>query len=131
MRVKVGDWIVREGEAKSLEVGKAYEVRWVQGSEVKVKGCGKIFMLKYFSAPIQGKPHKHRDLIIAWANGAEIELYAELKDEWLPTYNNRPNWCGDYEYRIKPQKSAKALEIERIEEAMKELAADLKKARES
>ncbi len=42
--------------------------------------------------------HKHADLIIAWAEGAEIQIkqwsdWAECKD---------PAWVYDNEYRIKP-----------------------------
>ena len=47
--------------------------------------------------------HKHADLIIAWANGAEIEVYDELDKTWTLVHRNDPNWCGD-KYRIKPEK---------------------------
>ena len=45
------------------------------------------------------KPHKHKDLIIAWANGAEIEYKA--KDWWVTTTD--PWWEEHVEYRIKPE----------------------------
>lgn len=50
------------------------------------------------------KPHKHAELIKAWADGAEIQYAIYKSDE--------PEWhdCGDYfwwsddnQYRIKPQ----------------------------
>ena len=52
------------------------------------------------------KPHKHAELIKAWADGAEIEF--RFKDaiqgwsDWKPNdgrFSNDPWW----EYRIKPQ----------------------------
>ena len=44
--------------------------------------------------------HKHGDLIIAWAHGAEIQVYFELKNTWLDI--KTPMWANDEEYRIKP-----------------------------
>ena len=53
-------------------------------------------------------PHKHRDLIKAWADGAEIQSrhYPPNKEQqidWRTTYN--PTWTTDpyVEYRIKPK----------------------------
>ena len=45
------------------------------------------------------KPHKHSELIKAWADGAEIQI--KYKDYWenCPI----PQWFLDAEYRIKPQ----------------------------
>ena len=46
------------------------------------------------------KPHKHAELIKAWADGAEIEqktphgVWENFDNEWTETW---------YEYRIKPQ----------------------------
>ena len=44
--------------------------------------------------------HKHADLIIEWANGAQIELYHTDTEKWVdaPT----PLWF-DCEYRAKPE----------------------------
>ena len=42
--------------------------------------------------------HKHYDLIIAWAGGAQIEqLFPDL---WKPVDN--PQWLEKHQYRIKP-----------------------------
>jgi hypothetical protein len=40
---------------------------------------------------------KHKDLIEAWANGAEIEMYT--RDIWVSTLT--PGWSESIEYRIK------------------------------
>jgi len=45
------------------------------------------------------KPHKHADLIKAWADGAEIEF--RCLDEWRRI--TAPRWDQDGEYRIKPE----------------------------
>ena len=45
------------------------------------------------------KPHKHADLIKAWADGAQIECKnSQTENEWLRVIN--PNWDERYEYRV-------------------------------
>ena len=44
--------------------------------------------------------HKHHDLIIAWAKGAEIEYQFLNFPTWKSAKN--PSWFTDYKYRIKP-----------------------------
>lgn len=44
--------------------------------------------------------HKHKDLIIAWANGASIE-FLNTFGEWQSIL--KPGWDEDTEYRIKPE----------------------------
>ena len=45
------------------------------------------------------KPHKHADLIHAWAEGAEIQTFYNGKWEYEPN----PCFYLDKEYRIKPR----------------------------
>ena len=45
------------------------------------------------------KHHVHRDLIIAWANGAEIEVFNVCMCAWNSIDN--PNWAPAAQYRIK------------------------------
>lgn len=47
-----------------------------------------------------GVPHKHAELIKAWADGATIEFRGGL-GEWHVTYH--PDWFDDVDYRIKPE----------------------------
>lgn len=47
------------------------------------------------------KPHKHAELIHAWADGAEIEVFTKY-GAW--DYCENPCWSGKNQYRIKPQK---------------------------
>jgi len=49
-------------------------------------------------------PHKHHDLIVAWAAGAEIELMRKHSHPiggWVLI--EQPDWDIDSEYRIKPE----------------------------
>ena len=50
------------------------------------------------------KPHKHAELIKAWADGAEIEYRSFETIEWKPIFKG---WSWDNtlvaEYRIKPE----------------------------
>ena len=45
--------------------------------------------------------HKHYDLILAWANGAEIEYFSYYGKCWYGA--ELPGWHNDFEYRIKPE----------------------------
>ena len=48
------------------------------------------------------QPHKHKDVIIAWANGEEIEFRdPNASIEWKPI--KVPSWFMDTEYRVKPE----------------------------
>ena len=48
------------------------------------------------------KPHKHADLIKAWADGAEIEVKSEHTCHKWELHKN-PAWVEGHEYRIKPE----------------------------
>jgi hypothetical protein len=45
--------------------------------------------------------HKHYDTIIAWANGAEIEMKDALAGTWHDV--TTPSWYDSLTYRIKPE----------------------------
>ena len=47
------------------------------------------------------KPHKHAELIKAWADGAQIERYFEATDEWV--HHKTPAWSESSVYRVKPK----------------------------
>ena len=44
--------------------------------------------------------HKHADVIKAWADGAEIEIYNSNSCKWQGT--TTPRWIDDFKYRVKP-----------------------------
>ena len=47
------------------------------------------------------KPHKHAELIKAWADGAEIEIKGIVSDDWY--LDKHPSWNIWDIYRIKPE----------------------------
>lgn len=49
------------------------------------------------------KPHKHAEIIKAWADGAEIQYFNGV--QWYNCHNNKPDWDSRIEYRIKPEPS--------------------------
>lgn len=50
------------------------------------------------------KPHKHAEIIKAWADGAEIEWKNPncASPVWQPI-DNAPMWFQTFDYRVKPQ----------------------------
>lgn len=49
------------------------------------------------------QPHKHADLIKAWADGAEIEYWDALQNAWMKPCGGNPMWTNNNIYRIKPE----------------------------
>lgn len=47
------------------------------------------------------KPHKHAEIIKAWADGAEIETRPYSDAGWFPL--KEPQWHLTREYRVKPE----------------------------
>lgn len=73
------------------------------------------------------KPHKHAELIKAWADGAEIEgRITESGNEWQ--FLAKPCWFSDdyIEYRIKPESNDECDE-ELLEQLYWEFDSDRKK----
>lgn len=102
--------------------------RTTSGISLEVSGfdnLSKYFKdLTYYPNP----PHKHAELIKAWAEGAEIE-FKNFVDCWVQV--NEPSWLESYQYRIKPCKSDKDIEIENIQKEMDLLNQRLGKLKES
>jgi hypothetical protein len=48
-----------------------------------------------------GEPHKHAEIIKAWADGAEIEYLNILSQKWQ--FCPIPSWNDSSKYRIKPE----------------------------
>ncbi len=63
------------------------------------------------------KHHTHHDLIIAWANGAEIQ-YLNLIGIWKTTKS--PRWFIDRNYRIKPKEPTELEKLIKEHKAMGE-----------
>ena len=46
--------------------------------------------------------HKHADVIIAWAEGKDVQVWDFTQNEWNDVTTESPTWCGCGKYRIKP-----------------------------
>ena len=49
-----------------------------------------------------GQRHKHADVIIAWAEGKDVQVWDFTQNEWGDVTDKSPTWCEDWGYRIKP-----------------------------
>ena len=56
-------------------------------------------------------PHKHADLIKAWADGAEIESRPTGHGKWS---TGTPGWSTYCEYRIKPEPKPDVVDYVRV-----------------
>jgi len=50
-------------------------------------------------------PHKHAEVIKAYADGAEIEFFSPANGKWETT-SKFPPFYDDFEYRVKPEPKA-------------------------
>ena len=48
-----------------------------------------------------GQRHPHADVIIAWAEGKDVQVWDGLNNKWCDLTLKDPNFCGK-SYRIKP-----------------------------
>lgn len=48
------------------------------------------------------KPHKHAEVIKAWADGAVIQ-YKTSGGRWADVFDNYPLWSATEVYRVKPR----------------------------
>ena len=65
-------------------------------------------------------PHVHQKEIIAWANGAEIEVQAPHGMGWYPYVGVAPRWQASA-YRVKPKLTPTQLRIKELTEELMEL----------
>jgi hypothetical protein len=103
----------------------------VNGTAVRLRGHGLFtFTARNFRlVPKEKTPHPHRDKIIKWAEGAEVEALSS-KGEWIQCPH--PTWCPTKEYRIKPSRQEMQVEaeIKRHKGEIEWLMSELKKLRE-
>lgn len=130
-KFKTGDKVIAIDSSGQFTKGDILEVSGLSGdNKVKVHGHRYHHYDDHYFSPIMlypNPPHKHAELIKAWADGAIIEHGSSGggRKGWCLTQSN-PSWHDEVEYRIKPEKTANQLEIERIESEMRKLADDLK-----
>lgn len=77
-------------------------------------------------------PHKHADMIKAWADGAEIEYKCKGMSLYYPVPN--PQWLlvtgGKYRIKAQTVKSDKDIQIEKLEQQAIDLAAAISKLKD-
>ena len=56
--------------------------------------------------------HKHADLIHAWADGAQIEMFSVIYARWENIAN--PSWELNNKYRIKPEPKPDVIVYSRV-----------------
>ena len=114
----IGDALAKSQEAK---LTTRYGERYKEYIDVATKSyncrCTLTPTIKEYPNP----PHKHKDVIIAWANGADIERY--LGGRWNGDYD--PSWSDRSEYRTKPTKTPLQLKIEKLEAKLAKLKGQL------
>ena len=49
-----------------------------------------------------GQRHKHADVIIAWAEGEDVQVWDRGPKRWCDVNSRTPHFYEDWEYRIKP-----------------------------
>ena len=49
-----------------------------------------------------GQRHKHADVIIAWAEGKDVQVWDFTQNKWGDVTTESPTWCEGWKYRIKP-----------------------------
>jgi len=77
------------------------------------------------NASYPNPPYKHAAIIVEWVKGAEIE-YLNTDNEWVTAITF--TWAPHKEYRVKPQKSEKDIQIEKLEAELEELETSVSKA---
>jgi len=117
------------GKVVGLKIGKVYTLVSITNSNkgarwVSLEGKNN-YDVSASHFELAGEPHVHCELIKAWADGAEIEAYSALNDKWF--FECTPLWLDIFEYRIRPNKTDKELQIEKLELQAKQLANDITK----
>lgn len=49
-----------------------------------------------------GQRHKHADVIIAWAEGKDVQVWDRGPKRWCDVKTSTPIFVEDWKYRIKP-----------------------------
>lgn len=109
-KFKAGDKVVRTGPTeKGVIKGGVYIV---DGSSIGSYLClvdhgygwyERNFELYKEPEVNKPTPHKHAEVIKAWADGVKIEFRTDLREEWRELRTSHPNWKEDFEYRVKPE----------------------------
>ena len=125
-KFRVGDRVKRRNGKHFYGGYSVHTVDSIEGDKIwfvesRTWLSSKFLQLAFGHPEDTSKYHKHHDLIIQWAKGAEIQLYSEtFPYGWLAT--NTPDWNPDSKYRIAPPTpQTDAERIAELEARVKEL----------
>jgi hypothetical protein len=109
-KFKVGDRLLRTVEGPSADgvtVGETVVVRSLVGNGMfQIVGGAFDHDQENYRHAYPNPPHKHAELIKAWADGADIQRYSEGGVCWVDL--KRPVWDSSNGYRIKPTEPSPA-----------------------
>ncbi len=95
----------------------------------EIEGRYNLYKFKPYEDHSIKQPHKHHDLIIAWAKGEEIQVLGSDGTTWYDVATGVPIWCNDSTYRVKPNNSNNN-EIDQIEKELRKLSDRLNSLKE-
>ena len=107
MQFKVGDRVKLKSGSTFPNGEYTWEIREIRSVVVYFEG-GTSCHINQLELVYPNPPHKHRDLIIEWANGADIQIWSAVESKWLD--NQPPHWYEVRRYRVKPKKSERDIE---------------------
>lgn len=127
MTFKVGDKVERLttftscDKAYIVKKGQIYTVTDAGTAWVALEGkSGYRYTSSEFRKVEKPVPHKHADLIKAWADGAKIEgRTADTNEYW--TLIGHPQWHEHWQYRIKPEPKPDVVVYGRMKDYVQEL----------
>jgi len=95
---KVGDNVRSLYDGGYLIKGQQYTVESISNGFLEVHGVLGTYTENAFKLSDKKQPHKHAEVIKAWADGEKIEYFNTLS--WRDTQN--PDWNDATQYRVKP-----------------------------
>ncbi len=124
---KIGDRVKCLDSGLDINLGRVLEVSDVSpAGYLSFKGLSfGGYSPKSFTLLTRITPHKHAELIKAWADGAEIEVRPPGSRDFYLSCN--PCWYDRHEYRIKLVKSDIGIKIDGLEQQAKDLAEEIAK----
>ena len=130
-KFKKGDRVERIDGTDFIGGLKTTVVEKVFNDEVWFETGTWLLSLSLKLAKYPNPPHKHAELIKAWADGAEIQYSAGFEGnlDWR-TNPNEPSWHDTTDYRIKPQKTDKQIKLEKLQKKAEEVAAEIRELTE-
>lgn len=108
-KFKAGDRVLRlynlVGRLATLCAGRHYYVESCSDGKVRLVGVSGEYSPEAFELvePVYpNPPHPHAEVIKAWADGAQVQLYCLTDKLWFDI--TKPSFNHGHKYRIKPSK---------------------------